>query len=238
MKRLLLNFFPLFGLLLLVGCEKELAKPNTAETDTALEFRSSEKRDVCHKGNIINISVNAIPAHQAHGDAVDMDGDGYFDNDNSCSETDCDDTDATVNPGATEVTYDGIDNDCDPETLDDDLDRDGFNIDEDCDDTNAAINPAMEEVCDNGIDDNCDGVVDENCGNSCLAEAINQVSILIQGRGGTNLNSTITGPNTFVISWYSGRDGRDCIETTAEATGDPDSGCGYTNLHHENVPCN
>ena len=54
--------------------------------------RASNKRDVCHNGNIINININAIPAHQSHGDAVDMDGDGFFDIDNPCSETDCDDT--------------------------------------------------------------------------------------------------------------------------------------------------
>lgn len=38
---------------------------------------------------------------------VDEDGDGY------AVEDDCNDTDGTVNPGATEVEADGIDNDCD-----------------------------------------------------------------------------------------------------------------------------
>jgi beta propeller repeat protein len=38
---------------------------------------------------------------------IDGDGDAYF------SDVDCDDSDASVNPGATEVCYDGIDNDCD-----------------------------------------------------------------------------------------------------------------------------
>lgn len=41
---------------------------------------------------------------------VDADGDGYT------TEEDCDDTDAAVHPGATEVPGDGIDNDCDPST--------------------------------------------------------------------------------------------------------------------------
>lgn len=44
-------------------------------------------------------------------DAVDADGDGYD------TSTDCDDADVDVNPGATEVCDDGIDNDCD-ETID------------------------------------------------------------------------------------------------------------------------
>ena len=59
----------------------------------------------------------------------------------------------------------------------------------------------------------------------------------IQALGGTNLSPTITGANTFSIFWSSGRDGRSCIETTAEATGDPETGCGYINRFHNNVPC-
>ena len=228
------------GLLLFASCEQESIVPGIEKinVDQNSFAKKGDKVDVCHKGKIINVSVNSLSGHQGHGDAIDMDGDGYFDKQNECSEfVDCDDTDATVNPGATEVTYDGIDNDCNPETLDDDLDQDGFNNDVDCDDTNGEVNPAMEEVCDNGIDDNCNGEIDENCGDPCLDNAINQVSVLIQGLGGTNLRSTITSSNTFLIFWYNGRDGRGCIETTAEVTGDLETGCGYVNLHHENVPC-
>jgi hypothetical protein len=93
MKKLLL---PFFALLFLISCGKESTTDLVPETDnyadgTAAD-RSSNKRDVCHNGDIINININAIPAHQAHGDAVDMDGDGFFDIENPCSETDCDDT--------------------------------------------------------------------------------------------------------------------------------------------------
>ena len=41
----------------------------------------------------------------------------------------------------TEVPYDGIDNDCNAATLDDDLDGDGFVNANDCNDSDAAINP-------------------------------------------------------------------------------------------------
>ena len=33
-----------------------------------------------------------------------------------------------------EEPYDGIDNDCNPDTLDDDLDQDGYSLEDDCDD--------------------------------------------------------------------------------------------------------
>jgi F0F1-type ATP synthase epsilon subunit len=55
---------------------------------------------------------------------------------------DCNDNAAAVNPGAAEVPYDGVDNDCDAATRDDDLDRDGVNRSEDCDDADAAVGRA------------------------------------------------------------------------------------------------
>jgi len=73
---------------------------------------------------------------------IDADGDGYFD----VSEiiypgADCDDTNPNINPGATEILFNGIDDDCNPLTLDDDEDGDGFGVNDDCDNTNAEVNP-------------------------------------------------------------------------------------------------
>lgn len=103
--------------------------------------------------------------------------------------TDCDDAQASVYPGATEVC-DTLDNDCDGATDDADsyipgrptwyLDADGDSFgtwlhyqiecfqpsgyvadNTDCNDASAAINPGGTEVC-NSIDDDCDAKVDDN----------------------------------------------------------------------------
>ncbi len=99
---------------------------------------------------------------------TDADGDGFT------ALLDCDDNDANVNPDAEEVPYDGVDNDCDDETLDDDLDQDGHDSDAtgggDCDDDDPMVNPDANEVC-NGVDDDCNGAVDDNAGQSWYQDA-------------------------------------------------------------------
>lgn len=87
---------------------------------------------------------------------TDDDGDGL-----SEDEGDCDDTDADISPEAEETPYDGIDNDCDEETLDDDLDGDGFLAEDDCDDDDAGIYPGASEDYTDGIDNDCDDTIDE-----------------------------------------------------------------------------
>jgi len=73
---------------------------------------------------------------------------------------DCDDTDANVNPGATEVPYNGKNDDCNPATLDDDLDQDTYGIATDCDDNDANVNPGAAETWYDGVDQDCDGAND------------------------------------------------------------------------------
>ncbi len=84
--------------------------------------------------------------------------DGYLEDD-----TDCDDSDATVYPGATEIPYDGIDQDCDGNDVLD-ADGDGYSAEaaggDDCDDNDALVFPGSVETAD-GVDENCDGIVDE-----------------------------------------------------------------------------
>lgn len=118
MKKLLI---PLLAILFLFSCGKESLTELQSEIEQNISenvsatARSSNKRNICHNGKIKNVSIDAIPDHRAHGDAVDMDEDGFFDLDNPCSLTDCDDTDAAINPDADEICGDGIDNNCNDE---------------------------------------------------------------------------------------------------------------------------
>lgn len=82
--------------------------------------------------------------------AQDEDSDGWT------AAKDCDDGDSAR--GGAEVPYDGIDNDCDVATADDDLDSDGRLLAEDCDDTDAGV--GGPEVVGDNIDNDCDSTVD------------------------------------------------------------------------------
>jgi hypothetical protein len=89
---------------------------------------------------------------------TDEDGDGY--DGLAYDGTDCNDNDATINPGADEIWYDGIDQNCDDNDSDQDLD--GFDAEEtggdDCDDEDPDINPSVADPYLDGIDRDCDGV--------------------------------------------------------------------------------
>ena len=93
------------------------------------------------------------------GSTEDLDGDGY-----SPAQGDCDDEDPDVHPGAEEVAYDGVDNDCEDGDLMD-VDGDGYEPTwfggEDCDDEDASISPDATEICGDGIDQDCTGDPDD-----------------------------------------------------------------------------
>ena len=84
------------------------------------------------------------------------------DDDGAVASIDCDDTNAAVRPGSTDVNN-GIDDDCDG-TVDPDRDGDGAlrePLGLDCNDENAGIKPGVREVAGNGVDENCDGADEE-----------------------------------------------------------------------------
>ncbi|TRO63319.1 MopE-related protein [Christiangramia sabulilitoris] len=122
-----------------------------------------------------SLSIEVTAEQQAVAWYLDSDGDNYaISTVTTCDSpgegyttnvlplTDCDDSNATVNPGATEV-IDGVDNNCDG-TIDEgftDADGDGYAAEvDDCNDTDVAINPGATEIFD-GVDNNCDGTIDE-----------------------------------------------------------------------------
>ncbi|UCD85445.1 MAG: hypothetical protein JSU92_04425, partial [Deltaproteobacteria bacterium] len=101
---------------------------------------------------------------------VDNDGDTYGEH---CSAgPDCNDSDASVNPGAAEVNCDGINNDCGTATPDaPDGDGDGWDIcgasdpvnpdgklPADCNDGDNSVYPGAAETYYNGVDDDCNPV--------------------------------------------------------------------------------
>ena len=112
-----------------------------------------------------------IQLKQTGNQLVDLDQDGFF------SDEDCDDMNPDINPGQIEEPYNGIDDDCDPLTFDDDLDEDGFVIAEDCDDMNPTINPDVEDIPDNGIDEDCDGEDNTSTSTSNIEQGLDFILI-------------------------------------------------------------
>ncbi|MCB9760224.1 MAG: hypothetical protein H6739_10350 [Alphaproteobacteria bacterium] len=174
---------------------------------------------------------------------ADSDGDGYGDataTTASCSrpsgyiadDTDCDDGDSAIFPGADEYC-DSVDNNCDG-TVDEDSaldadtwyldgDGDGYGdaasttaacarpsgysaVDTDCDDSASSVNPGASEVCDS-LDNDCDGVADDGVlGSGATCPASDCLEIL------TDQPSAADGP--YVIDVYSTPTTLTCDMTT------------------------
>lgn len=125
-------------------CDDNNADANPGETETADQCGDSVDQDC----NGSDLSCNT----------TDQDGDGQ-----SGADGDCDDSNGNIYLGATEVPYDGIDQDCSGKDLTD-VDGDGFDAVEadgaDCNDNATGIYPGAPETADEA-DNDCDGATDE-----------------------------------------------------------------------------
>ena len=116
-------------------------------------------------------TVDESDASDASDWYADVDGDGYGDPNTvqvACDppsnyvgdKSDCDDADSGSFPGATEIYYDGVDQDCDGvDACDWDLDgedSDNCSGGADCDDTDASINTSATDIWYDGVDQDCD----------------------------------------------------------------------------------
>ena len=180
---------------------------------------------------------------------ADADGDGYgagtaeyfcsMPSGYSALDTDCDDTDATTHPGATDVAASGTDADCDGSVeCYEDADGDAWRTttlvtrtgtagatglctgggyapssmsDTDCDDSDAAINPGATEVCDAAdTDEDCDGLADDDdSGVSSASMTTHYPDTDGDGYGDPAATLWCDAPS----GWVSG--GTDCVDSDA-----------------------
>ena len=185
------------------GCEPtDEWVENADDCDDTAPSTSPEDDEICHDGvdNNCDGVIDEPDAADARDWYRDADEDGFGDASElevSCSaptgyiedDSDCDDDDSSVYPGATEYCN-GVDDDCD-KTIDNDgvdkfwyadTDGDGFGDpatpvagctgtdvtdSSDCDDGDDAVNPTAAEICD-GIDNDCNDLVDEDAGSESV----------------------------------------------------------------------
>ncbi len=114
--------------------------------------------------------------------------DGFADNDQ-----DCDDSDGSAFPGATEIWYDGVDSDCDGAD-DYDADADGYtsadHSGDDCDDEAADTNPGATEICSDNRDNDCDGT-SNGCGLAGTLGTSDALAHLSEEDGGDDAGSAV-----------------------------------------------
>ncbi len=129
--------------------------------------------EVCGNGKDEDCSGADLPCPD---ECVDADGDS-FGVGATCLQKDCDDGNADVHPGGTEVCGNNLDEDCSGADLPctvtcADKDGDGYGVGDtcagvDCNDNDPDAHPGLAEICGNGKDDDCAGG-DLACPTDCV----------------------------------------------------------------------
>jgi Putative metal-binding motif len=108
----------------------------------------------CHLGGSkVTTTCEDLP-----GGCDDLDRDGFV------GEEDCDPSNGAINPAASDVLGDEVDQNCDGVdglsggVSDDDADNDGYADADDCDPAHSSINPSATDITGDGVDQNCDGI--------------------------------------------------------------------------------
>lgn len=135
-------------------------------------------QEICGNGTDDNCFGGDDPCNTSR--CRDADGDTYGEGP-LCRGPDCNDSDASIRPGAGEICGDGIDNDCyggdlpcPPACIDEDGDGYGTGAGcwgPDCDDSAAWVHPGADEICGDGFDNDCvggDAVCQPRCGDGWL----------------------------------------------------------------------
>ena len=153
---------------------------------------------------------------------VDADGDGVMPDGG-----DCDESDASIYPGAPDTWYDGIDSDCAGDN-DYDADLDGYDggpDGTDCDDNDASIHPDALDTWYDGVDQDCGGNSDYDFD----GDGHDSADQLSTGTDCDDEDAEIN-PDATTDTWYDG------VDTDCDGTCDYDQdGDGYIPLDYQDL---
>ncbi len=169
---------------------------------------------------------NGVDDDCSGGSDYDQDGDGL--DATAYGGSDCNDTNASILPGAPDTWYDGVDSNCDGH---DDYDQDNDTYTSstyggtDCNDTANGVHPGASDTWYDGVDTNCDGRNDYDKDNDTYPSS---------SYGGTDCNDNKRTINPGAReTWYDG------VDSNCDGRNDYDKdGDGYRSSSYGGTDCN